>query len=205
MELVKKQQVDEETNAETWTPSKKQHEMNTWRDYISHKIYISKELDAHFNFPKIHLLSHWAEQISRYGALQQYSAERHEQAHRTNLQDGWNASNHNVNYLPHVIIFQRRFLCFEIRVLNPQALAQRWENSAGAFNVFPSGAELAAPLRSQSYAKAEFMGLHNRYNGKHPNTMIEIFSVLLNNTQDEIHRAVIYRGTCEYIQDKSRN
>jgi len=62
-ELVKKRTVDEETNAETWTPSKKRCEMNAWQDYISHEIDISKELDADFNFPKIHLMSHWAEQI----------------------------------------------------------------------------------------------------------------------------------------------
>jgi len=93
MELVKKRKVDEETNAETWTPSKKLCEMNAWRVYISHAIDISKELDADFNFPKIHLMSHWAEQIRRYRALQQYFAERHEQAHKTNLKDGWNASN----------------------------------------------------------------------------------------------------------------
>jgi len=58
--------------------SKKQRQMNTLCDYISHEIDISKELDADFNFPMIHLMSHWAEQIRRYGALQQYSAEQHE-------------------------------------------------------------------------------------------------------------------------------
>jgi len=57
-ELMKKRKVDEETNAETWMPSKKQREMNAWRDYISHEIDVSKELDANFNFPKIHLMSH---------------------------------------------------------------------------------------------------------------------------------------------------
>jgi len=60
-EHVKKQEVDEESNAEPWKPSKKRREMNSWRDYISHEIDISKELDADFNFPKIHLMSHWAE------------------------------------------------------------------------------------------------------------------------------------------------
>jgi hypothetical protein len=77
-ELVKKRKVDEETTAEPWTPSKKRREMNAWQDYISHEIDISKELDANFKFRKIHRMSHWAEQIRRYGALQQYSAERHE-------------------------------------------------------------------------------------------------------------------------------
>jgi hypothetical protein len=73
-ELVKKQKIHKETNAATWMPSKKQCEMNAWWDYITHKIDISKELDADSNFLKIHLMSHWAEQISQYGALQQYSA-----------------------------------------------------------------------------------------------------------------------------------
>jgi len=41
-ELVEKRKVDEETNAETWTPSNKQPEMNTWQDYISHKMDVSK-------------------------------------------------------------------------------------------------------------------------------------------------------------------
>jgi hypothetical protein len=145
-ELVKKRKVDEETNTETWTPSKKRCKMNAWRDYINHKIDISKELDADFNFPKIHLMSHQAEQFRQYGALQQYSAERQEPAQKINLNDGWNASNHNLNYLPQVITFHRRILCFEIRELNLQALAQRRENSAAACKVHSSGADLAAPL-----------------------------------------------------------
>ena len=41
MELVKKRKIDKETNAETWTPSKKQREMNAWQDHISHKIDVS--------------------------------------------------------------------------------------------------------------------------------------------------------------------
>jgi hypothetical protein len=63
MQLVKKRKVDEETNADSLTPSKKWHEMNVWRDYMSHEIDISKELDTDFNFPKIHLMSHCAEPI----------------------------------------------------------------------------------------------------------------------------------------------
>jgi len=154
-ELMNKRKVDKETNAETWTPSKKRREMNAWWDYISHKIDIFKELDADFNFLNIHLMSHWAEQIRRYGALQQYAAERHEQAHKTILKDGWNASNHNLSYLPQVITFQCRILCFEIRELNFEAFAQRRENSAAACKVLPSG---AAPLSPQSDAKPKFMG-----------------------------------------------
>jgi hypothetical protein len=43
MELVKKRKLDDKTNSEKWTPSKKQRELNHWRNYISHKIDISIE------------------------------------------------------------------------------------------------------------------------------------------------------------------
>jgi len=75
-ELVKKGKVDEETNAETWTPFKMWCNLNAWRKNISHEIDISKQLDADFNIPNICLMSHWVKQICRCGALQQYSAKR---------------------------------------------------------------------------------------------------------------------------------
>jgi hypothetical protein len=137
--------------------------------------------------------------------LQQYSAERHEYAHNTNLKDSWNASNHNLNYLPQVITFQRGILWFEIRELNLQALAQRQENSAAAFKVLPSGADLAAPQSPQSYAKPELMGPQNRRDGKHPDAMIKDFRALLDNTPDAMHRAAMYSGTREIIKHKSHN
>jgi len=137
--------------------------------------------------------------------LQQYSAERHEHAHKTNRKDGWNASNHNLNYLPQVITFQRRILCFETRELNLQALAQRRENSAATCKVLPSGADLAAPLSSQSYAKPEFTGPQNRRDGKHPDAMIKDFRALLDNRQHATHRVTIFNGTPEFLKQKSPN
>jgi hypothetical protein len=86
-ELMKKRKVDEETHAETWTPYMKRREMHAWPDYICHQIDISKKFDPHFKFLKINLMSHWAEQVHQYGVLQHYSAERYEQAHKTNLKD----------------------------------------------------------------------------------------------------------------------
>jgi len=84
--------------------------MNSSQDYISHEIEFSKELDADFNFPIIYLMSYWADEIRQYGDLQQYSAERHEKAPKTNFKDDWNASKPNLNYLPQVITFQRQIL-----------------------------------------------------------------------------------------------
>jgi len=111
-------------------------------------IEVAKELDADFNFPKFHLMFHWVEQICRYGALQQYTADRPEQWQKSNLKDSSNASNHNLNYLPHDMTFQRHILCIQIGELNLQSLTQRRENSAAACRVLPSGADQAAPLSS---------------------------------------------------------
>jgi len=136
-------------------------------------------------------MSHWAEQIRRYGALQQYSAERHEEAHETNLKDGWNTSNHNLNYLPQVITFHRRILCFEMREHNLHALASHRENCAATAKVLRSGADLAAALSAQSYAEPELMRPQHRHDGKHPDAMVKDFRPLLNNAQDATHRAAI--------------
>ncbi|KAF8538639.1 hypothetical protein BDD12DRAFT_884597 [Trichophaea hybrida] len=155
--------------------SMKRPEMNAWRDYISHEIEVSKESDTDFDVSKIHLMSHWVEQIRRYGAFKQYFAEINAQAHEMNLKYGWNASNHNLNSLPQVITIQRHILCFEIRVLNLQALVQCRVNSATICKVLPSDADLAAPLSSQSYAKPEFMGPLIRHDGKHPDALIKDF------------------------------
>jgi len=137
--------------------------------------------------------------------LKQYSAERHEHAHKTNHKEGWNASNHNLNYLLQVITFQRRILCFEITDLNLHPLAQRRENSNAICKVLPSGADLAAPLSSQSYVKPEFMGPQNPCDGKHPDAMIKDFRALLDNTQNATRHVILFNGTWEFINHESRN
>jgi hypothetical protein len=60
---VKKRNIDEENIAKSCMASKKGREMNTERDYISHETDHSEKLDADVNISKIHLISHWAEQI----------------------------------------------------------------------------------------------------------------------------------------------
>ena len=204
-ELLKKRKVDEESNSATWTPSRTRCETNAWRDCISHEIDVFTQLDADFNLPKIHLMPHWVTQILQYGALQRYSAETHDQAHKTNLMDGWNASKHNLQYLPQVIIFQRRILSVKIRYLNLQALAQHRENSAATCKAILSRAYLAAPLSSQSYAKPECMGRQTRRDGMNPEAIIKHFRALLDNTQDVTHCVTIYNSIHEFSKHMSHN
>ena len=179
--------------------------MNAWQEYGSHEMNSSKELDADFNFPKIQLISNWAKLICWYRSLPEYCAKTYQQAHKTNLKDGWNASNHDLNYLPQVITFQRRILYFYIRELNVQALAQCLENSAATFKVFPSSADLGDSLSSHSYAKPKLIGRQNLHDGMHHDAMINDFRALLDNRHDATHYMAIYPGTREFIKYKCRN
>jgi hypothetical protein len=104
-----------------------------------------------------------------------------------------------------VITVQRCILCFEIRELNLQALAQLWEISAAVCKVFPSGADLAAPLSPKLYAKPDFMGAQNSSDGTHPDTMIKDFRACLDKPQDATHRTVIYSVMWEFINHESPN
>jgi hypothetical protein len=115
--------------------------MTPWLDDISHEIDVSEQLDADFNLVKIHFISQRVKQIRHNVALQDYSAESHEEAHNTNLKDSWNTSNHILNYLPEAIMSQRRILCFVVRELNIEVFAQHQENSAAASKVLPSSGD----------------------------------------------------------------
>jgi hypothetical protein len=70
-QLLKKRKVDEETNGDTSMPSQEWHERNAWRDNISHKIDVSKELDTNFTFLKIQMMFHSHKPIGKYRTFQQ--------------------------------------------------------------------------------------------------------------------------------------
>ncbi|RPB21015.1 hypothetical protein L211DRAFT_851758 [Terfezia boudieri ATCC MYA-4762] len=56
---------------------------------------------VHFNFPKIHLISHYAEQIPKFGALGQYSTDISEAMHK-GLKEAYRRSN-KVNSTPQIV------------------------------------------------------------------------------------------------------
>jgi len=51
--------------------------------------------ESHFNFIKIHLLSHFCDQIRQFGNIPMYSTESGELAHKTQIKEGWGQSNKN--------------------------------------------------------------------------------------------------------------
>ena len=51
--------------------------------------------ESHFNFVKMHLLSHFCDHIRQFGNIPMYSTEIGELAHKTQIKDGWRQSNKN--------------------------------------------------------------------------------------------------------------
>jgi len=95
--------------------------------------------------------------------------------------------------------------CFEIGGVNLQALTYPRENSSATSKDLPSGADLAAPLSSDSYAKPKFIGSQNSRDGKHSVAMIKNFRALLDDSEGARHRVTIYTGTREFIKLTSYN
>ena len=71
---------------------------------------------AYFNFPKMHLISHFTDQISKYGTLPQYSTEICEGLHKP-LKDAYRRSNH-IDTLPQIISTYARGHSFAMREKN---------------------------------------------------------------------------------------
>ena len=51
--------------------------------------------ESHFNFVKMHLLSHFCDHIRQFGNTPMYSTEIGELAHKTQIKEGWRQSNKN--------------------------------------------------------------------------------------------------------------
>jgi len=122
-----------------------------------------------------------------------------------NLKDSWKGSNHNLTSLAQEITLQCRILGCAIRELNPQALGQRRDHWAATSKALSSGADLAAPLSTQSYAKPEFKGPQNRHDGEHPDSTIKDFRSLHAIMHDAMHHLTMYNTTGYSIKHMSRN
>ena len=80
---------------------------------------------GHFNFPKMHLISHFADQINKYGTLTQYSTEICEALHKP-LKDAYRRSNY-IDTLPQIISTYARGHSFVMREKN----LEQWGSELG--------------------------------------------------------------------------
>ncbi|KAF8441129.1 hypothetical protein BGX38DRAFT_1071181, partial [Terfezia claveryi] len=87
-------------------------------DFHKHKeVFLHfRATNAYYNFPKMHLISHFMEQIAKYGSLPQYSIEISEASHKP-LKDAYHRSNH-INALPQILRSYTRTHHFAMRERN---------------------------------------------------------------------------------------
>jgi len=86
------------------------------RAYLVNQVLVE---NSHFNFPKIHLIMHWADQISLYASLPQYSTEVCETSYKA-LKDAYRWSNH-VDSIPQIIQGYTRSHSFAAKELDMAA------------------------------------------------------------------------------------
>jgi len=77
--------------------------------------------ESHFNFIKMHLLSHFCDHIRQFGNIPKYSTEIGELAHKTQIKDGWRQSNKNDAPRPIVHSYDRQH-AIRMRLLNLESL-----------------------------------------------------------------------------------
>ena len=100
---------------------------DTWKVTIETEMAEYIEEGTDFNFPKIHLMLHFREQIQRFGSLKQWSTEIGESSHKHQIKDGFNSSNKTGDYYTQMINFYLRCDAFTVRKANLEALSKQKE------------------------------------------------------------------------------
>jgi len=108
---------------------------------------------AHYNLPRMDLISHFAEQISRYGSLPQYSTEICEALHKA-LKDAYRHSNH-INPIPQIIQTCTRAHSFAMRERNLEEWTTELEHIPQHMKgvLRPTRAGLPLPLGTPPYLR----------------------------------------------------
>ena len=80
--------------------------------------------ESHFNFIKIHLLSHFCDHIRQFGNIPMYCTQMGELAHKTQIKEGWRQLNKNdpARQIVHSYGCQH---AIRMRLLNLQSLKKR--------------------------------------------------------------------------------
>ena len=86
--------------------------------------------ELHFNFIKMHLLSHFCDHIRQFGNIPMYSTEIGELAHKTQIKDGWRQSNKN-DAARQIVHSYGRQHAIRMRLLNLESLQRRGTDLSG--------------------------------------------------------------------------
>jgi len=113
------------------TAAHRECQRKSWNEFINTEMVEHHADGGDFNFPKIHQMPHFHEQIQRYGCLKQWSTETGESSHRIQIKIPYNKSNRSGNFYMQIL---DHYLCsdaFAVRRLN--------HNTHGTMNTTGSG------------------------------------------------------------------
>jgi hypothetical protein len=79
------------------------------------------EEESSFNFPKLHLMIYFRWCIEQFGGLQQWSTEVGEAAHKTQIKDGYRASNKTGDIYRQIVNYYLHRDAFAVRRMNLNA------------------------------------------------------------------------------------
>jgi hypothetical protein len=162
----------------------------TWKTIIESKMAEYIEDGTDFNFPKIHLMQHFRDQIQRYGSLKQWSTEIGESSHRRQIKDGFNASNKTGDYYTQMINFYLRCDAFAIRKVNYEA----WNRKHGA--------TMAEEVTDTTTRRRLKFISPQQQKGK---AKVNDFRGLLKTISDDTIRDSLYTATCRFLHSKKIN
>jgi len=86
--------------------------------------------ESHFNFIKMHLLSHLCEHIRQFGNIPMYSTEIGELPHKMQIKDGWRQSNKH-DAARQIVHSYCRQHAIRMRLLNRESLKCRDDDLSG--------------------------------------------------------------------------
>ena len=108
-------------------PSKRRRRLEEDRDE-ENELRIDKiHTESHFNFVKLHLLSHFSDHIRQFGNIPMYSTEFGELTHKEQIKDRWRGSNKN-HVERQILHSYGRQHAIRMRLLNLNSLRRRGAN-----------------------------------------------------------------------------
>jgi len=113
------------------TAAHRERQCKSWNEFISAEMIEHHAYGSDFNFPKIHQMLHFREQIQRYGCLKQWSTETRESSHRTQIKIPYNKSNQSGDIYTQILAHYLHIDVFAVRRLN--------RNAHGPMNTTGSG------------------------------------------------------------------
>ena len=154
-----------------------------WQEFIDSEMVEYHEEGSDFNFPKIHQLLHFREQIQRYGCLKQWPTETGESSHRTQLKESYKKSNRSGDIYGQMIKYYQRSDAFAIRRLNNSARRSEDDTCDDS----PAGLKFTSDQNSSGPAK------------------ITTFAALLASVSDEHLRSALRQATNRFLVSRKVN